>query len=904
MINKSAIFFTSLIILALAISILPAQTDEAVQKRLKLNRSELKDSILKSTRIILNDSTMTDLDSGAISEESFTVTKKNKTGIDTTVFYYARDSVRFRVKDQVLRLRGNSKLNLRSQKLEAEIIELRFKNSTLDASGVVDSSGRWIGFPKFQDMGEEFAGERILYNFKSSQGTITLGETEMSEGFYFGTKIKRVSQTESFIQKGYYTTCDAPEPHFHFGSPEMKFIAGDRVFLDPLIFYVEDLPLFMLPFGLFFPSQGGRQSGFMIPSFFFSKNRGVTFEDFGFYFALSDYYDTEISAKYYSKGGFNIKNFTRWNWLNHFSGNMEISYGKTRLNTDQPYAQDWNIRLNHNQSINPQERIDINLNLSSNDFFRNTSSNISDRVTQKMSSRASYSKSFDNKSNFSISYDREQDILDNSYSQNIPIRFSLPSYNPFRNITSQGSVLQDFTFGYSVNAQYNSANVVKSGTFDSDTSKKQFVFTETKKIMHSPSISISPKFGYFTLQPSVSFYANNYFRRLTRRFDTKDSVAVDSFEQGFFTEYNYSMSLRLSTKLFGILSAQMLGTDKIAGIRAFRHTYQPSFGYSYSPDLSDPNLGFWDKYYDEKQKIYYQYSRFAADNGGIASQSLSSMLNYSDVHTFDIKIASKDTTPDVNLELLRITNSLGYNMAADSLRLSNLNTSINSKALGFLDFNGSANFSFYDEDFKLDTIAGKERKSYYKVNRYLFSEGKGLARLTSFNLQLSANFNSQGISIGTPSTPSADTTDVHKDSISLGERFRIRQESHEQQADIFGENTPGYNPVSMPWNLGIGLNYGYSQPSLNVISRSLIVNANFSFSLTPSWKISSGAQYDFINDNLLIPTVSITKDIHCWALSVRWTPTGYNQGFHLQFGVKASHLKDLQIEKQSSPLLR
>lgn len=895
------LFLIISILLCLNVFSLYSQVEEAKQKQIK------KDGIIQSdtasSPIIqrMTELEVTGSDTNTVLTKS---EKKSNSGIDTTVFYYARDSVRFKVKDQILRLRGEAKLQLKQQKLESEIIQLKFKSSALDASGVIDSSGRWTGFPKFYDMGEEFAGERILYNFKSNQGTISLGETQMSEGFYFGTKIKRVSVTESFIEKGYYTTCDAPEPHFHFGSPKMKFIAGDRIFLDPLIFYVADMPIFMFPFGLFFPSQGGRQSGFVVPSFFFSRNRGVVFEDFGFYFALSDYYDTKFSANFYSKGGYNIKNSTRWKLLNEFNGSLDASYGKTRMSPENPYQNDWNFRLFHNHTINPQERIDVNLSFSSQDFFRNTSNNIGERITQNITSNASYSKSFDNRSSIALSYQRFQNIIDDSYKQDIPFSFQLPSYNPFAKLVSSSNILRDFSFSYSGSALYHSEKNVISSAISSDTASRQYEHKEQKLIRHNPNISISPKFGYFTVQPSVSLGANNYFRRLQRVWNSNDSIAVDSFEQGFYTEYRYSFSLNLSTKLFGVLTAQMLGAEsEVAGIRAFRHTYQPTLGFSYTPDMSGSNYGFYDTYYDEKNKRTVQYSRYEADGGGIAPRSLSSALNYSDMHSFEIKIASKDTMPDVNLELLRISTNTSYNFAAESFKLRDFNTLFSSKALGFINLNGNAAFTFYDQERVFDSIKQEFTDRYQRIDKYLLSQGKGLARLTNFNIQLSAAFSSKGIAIGSQPTTITES-DKPKDSISLGERFRLRQEHTESQSDIFGDNTPGYNPISAPWNVDIGVNFGYENSIVNRINRSLIVNANLSLNLTPTWRLTSGAQYDFINEQLLIPTMNITKDMHCWQLSVRWTPTGYNQGFYLRFGVKASHLQDLQLEKQSSPLIR
>ncbi|MCB0702632.1 MAG: hypothetical protein KDC55_07985, partial [Ignavibacteriae bacterium] len=62
--------------------------------------------------------------------------------------------------------------------------------------------------------------------------------------------------------------------------------------------------------------------------------------------------------------------------------------------------------------------------------------------------------------------------------------------------------------------------------------------------------------------------------------------------------------------------------------------------------------------------------------------------------------------------------------------------------------------------------------------------------------------------------------------------------------------------------------------------------------------------YDLIDQKLENTSINITKDMHCWDLSVRWYPTGINQGFYLRFGIKASQLQDLKLEKRDDPIYR
>ncbi|MFH1051974.1 MAG: putative LPS assembly protein LptD [bacterium] len=838
--------------------------------------------------------------SASFTQSSSTITYKpgKNTDIDSVVVYKAKDSVKFNLRKKEMYLRGESELDYKVQHLSAEIQVIDFNTSVLTAHGVKDSNNKIIGFPKFTDKGESYVGEQIIYNFKTSQGTISLGETQVSEGYYFGSKIKRISGSELFVQDGCYTTCDAPHPHFYFGSPEMKVIASDRIFLDPLIFYVEDLPIFMLPFGLFFPNKSGRQSGIMIPSFFFSNNRGVVIQDLGVYFALSDYYDTQFNLDFFSKGGYTLKNSTRWKLLDVFDGNMNLEYGKTRYDPDDDYTKNYKIALRHNHTIDPQSRIVANLSFMSQDFNVNTDfKNYNNRLTQNVTSNASYSKSFDNGSSMSVAYNREQNIRTEEWRENTArLNYSFPQLQPLKSLVPAGTWLpdwmRDLSFSYSGSGNYYQENVMQSDS--------NYKWNYRSSITHNPSVSISPKLGYFNINPYFSFGANNYFRRLTKTYNPEDSTVSESFEDGFFTEYNYSTGVDVSTRLFGII------TPKLLGVNAVRHTFQPSVGYAFSPDLSTPDYNFYGRYFNIADSNEVKYSRFSADGGGIASSRESQSLRYSILNSFEAKIAQGDTIPDKNVEFFRWTINSSYDMTDTAFNFRDVSMQLRIPALSDINMSASANFTVYDEAKKWDEKTQDYTGSRTRINETLYENGKGLMRLTNFNMQFSTSFSSKGMNVN-PSFGQDAQPVAPKDSASspgLGDRFKQRYDFEEEYVDLYGDNSPGYSPIVIPWNLTLGLTFQYSEPYRHQIERRINLTSSFSFNLTNTWSIRGNAQYDFKNMELLAPSFEINKDMHCWQLSFQWWPIGYNAGFYLRFAIKAPQLQDLKIEKKDNPLLR
>lgn len=837
------------------------------------------------------------------------IDKARRSGLDTTVFYKSDDSMKFNVRTQTMRLKTNAEIRYKKQILESDVIELSFKESILKSVGTIDSSGKLTGYPKFTDAGDVFYGENIKFNFRTGQGVINIGETQINEGFYFGSKIKRMNESELFVDGGYYTTCDCPEPHFHFASRNMKIIAEDRVFLDPLVFYVEDLPVLMVPFGLFFPSKSGRQSGLIVPSFFFSKSRGVVFQNLGFYWAASDYWDTQITTDIYSKGGFMVKNSTRWALRNIFSGNFQFDYGRTRFNVDEEFQQNWKFMIGHNHQITPQDNIVANLDFSSPNFNRNVLVNNNAFIRQVITSNASYTKQFDNRTTLSLSYGREQNIISDEYNQNANLRYNFPSFKIFTSVKSLPDWMRDMQFNYSFNANYNNVKTAQTiiDTAQADTINT-FRYDNRQRIEHRPSISISPKFGYFTVSPSVSFSANNYLRKIDRYYDISDSTVKTDTINGFFTEYTYGFSLSASTKVFGIMDEQrpLLGfiSPSLMGFKALRHTYNPTFSWRITPDQSKGDSPFFGRYFDDRNQREVVYSRFELDGGGIASRNFSSSINYSDLHSVEIKVKQGDTLPDKNLELLRINTNTSWNFT--DKKLSDVGVQFRSPALNFIEFSGTARFTLYNEEilYIQDSVTGNIRKQYSQTDKFLISEGKGLGRMTSLSLGFSTRFSSDGTPSSGFGAESQDTTSMRE--VEFGQRFQQRHDYRYVKPDIFGDLSPGFSPFSIPWSINFQLSYSYNRPSIDPLTKRESINLTYNASakLTETWALTTSGGYDFVNKTFNLPQINLIKDLHCWELIFNWTPVGGNSGFYLKLGIKTPQLQDLKYEMRNNPLLR
>ena len=86
------------------------------------------------------------------------------------------------------------------------------------------------------------------------------------------------------------------------------------------------------------------------------------------------------------------------------------------------------------------------------------------------------------------------------------------------------------------------------------------------------------------------------------------------------------------------------------------------------------------------------------------------------------------------------------------------------------------------------------------------------------------------------------------------------------------------------------------------INRSADVTQTINFSgdvsISEKWKVTYSSGYHFESGEFTQTNLGITRDIHCWTMSVNWTPFGRFQQFYFTINVKSSLLQDLKLERR------
>lgn len=819
-------------------------------------------------------------------------TLARRSATDSIVVATARDSAVFEPQARLLRLYGNAHIHHKQQSLDAATIEIDFDTKTLRAGWMLDSLGKRRGYPILTDQGKRYAGERMTYNVATGRGTVTLGETSIESGYYFGSAIHKADSTTLYVADGCYTTCDAPHPHFYFRSPRMKVLPGDRVFLQDIEVVVEDMPVFYLPIGMVFPNRGGRQSGFLTPRPAFSAQRGVMLANLGYYWAASDYVGVLLAGTYFSKGGYELNATMDYALRYSFTGQASVSLASVRLNPLQPYSQQYRVRLNHQHTISPVTTFAANLDFLSQGYIANTQFTLDQRILGNVTSSAGLSHTFESGIGVSLNYLRNQSITTGSNDNRTTLSLTVPSLMPLRSVLPSSNWLSTLTVSYSANAAATIARDVGTLPTPFDSTRWSGI------IQHAPSITINPRLGYFAITPSLSLRANTYPRRITRTWNAAQGRAVDQIEYGVFNEYSISAAVSARTTLYG--TPLFLTKDF-----AVRHTIIPTLSLRITPDLGAPRHGFYDWYTIPADSIRpeqrVQYSRFALDGGGIAPRSRALALDYTLDNALDGKFFGD--TASRKIELFRFSVSGSYNFVADSFNVSDQNWTFRFPTIANLTLSSSMRTTLYDEAPTYDNTG---RITGYRQIPRLRAERLGIAsalRITSFSLNFSTSFNQSGILPPTqsqPTTPQHDTTAEQ-----LGERFRARLDSDQAAADVWGQHSPGWSPPRFPWDVTLNASYSYSRPFEALpASEQFNLSAAMNVQLTRTWNASCGFAYDAISRTLSGINIRITKQLHCWALSFVWYPVGINSGFYLVLNPIASVLRDLKIEKRSTPVFQ
>ena len=850
-------------------------------------------------------------DSIPVKQDTITVDtlfrKPSASGITSKITYKAADVIKRDITKKQFILVNSAVINFEQLEIKADSIIIDMNTNILFAVGRKDSTGNVIGKPSFKEGSNAFESDELSYNFKTRKAFIKNIVTKQDAGLLHSAFTKLLEDGSSNISKSTYSTCEVDTPHFYINLPKARVYPGKKIVSGPGNLVVEGIPLpLAIPFG-FFPIQTKKAaSGLIIPRYGEEKERGFSLTDGGYYFAISDYFDLSLKGSIYANGSWIASAMSEYRKLYKYSGNFSFSYANNitgHIGLDD-YSKATNYSLGwiytQDAKASPGSRFSASVNIRSSGYDKENSYNVNDHVTTQRQSSISYTKSWDGTPfNFAISANQSQNVKTGTVSLNLPkANFNAGRIYPFRFKNSSGTDkwYQQVQLSYTASMD-NQIETKDSLLFTSD------VFDKMENgFKHDIPLSLQIRpFKNFSISPSITYSAVLYSQKIIKNWDpeyydpslntTSPTVVNDTIRGAFYGQaLNPSISASFNPQIFGTYDF----TEKSPNsrIQAIRHVIKPSIGFNYIPSfdgLSSKNM-----YRQVQVDTIGTQTTYSIYDGNIyGTPSLSSKsgnVSFSLVNLIEAKVFEKNDTTG-KPKKVKIIDNLGistqYNIFADSINWAPIALQARTTIKNNINITANTSFSLYGTN-----------SSGASTGEFLIHQTGRLMRLTNFNT--SVDFSLSDLLKKDKDKKSGASQSAGSQNV-LGNNANVFTGSGQPQASqdngLAAVGADGYPVFSVPWTLNLSYSFNYIK-SGKTSDLKQFVTFRGTLSLTKKMAINYSSGYDFQAREITMSNIGITRDLHCWEMSLNWVPNGNLQSWNFLIRVKAPLLGDMKYERR------
>ena len=455
--------------------------------------------------------------------------------------------IQSRIAEKAITLAGEAGIAYGETTLRADSIRYDYERETLRA---------W-GSPVLTDSGGEVRGSRMSYRLGEKRGIIEEGSTAYDQWLFKGRVVSKVGERDIYGQDSRFTTCDLPEPHYHFACSQLKLTIDDKVIARPVILYVRDIPVFFVPFYIF-PIQKGRKSGLLRPKFgiFTDDRRGRSVTDLGYFFILNDYLDFTVSSDLYESARWSVRGEGRYARRYRYGGNIFYSFTDDALVSRRRSL----LRFKHDHTINRDTSLRIEGNFASDrQIFSDISFDIDEVLQRSLESRATYNRRTPWGSYYITGYH------DLSLGEERRARTQLPIFSLSKNssplLSGEGERWYN-GITYGLNTRFESTRIERTGDEDEQEETVIYQASRTNLVLTDP-LRIR---GFLNVTPRLALSSSHYHTR-------EDNT-------GYLHQETYETSVSLFTRLYGIFDRPVVGP-----MTRWRHTLSPQLTYLFRPDF-------------------------------------------------------------------------------------------------------------------------------------------------------------------------------------------------------------------------------------------------------------------------------------------------------------------------------
>lgn len=853
---------------------------------------------------------------------------KDDGSLDSPVHYVAQDSIVL-FGNGTACLHGQGDINYKTMNLKADFVRVNMDSSLIYASGVADSLGDLQGQPKFSDGGDEYQSNEMTYNLKTKKGYIRHAVTQQGEGYVVAERTKKNAEDEMYMAEGKYTTCDDHEhPHFYLALTKAKVKPGKYIATGPAYMVLADMPLpLAIPFG-YFPFNNKYSSGLIMPTFDDNSQRGLGLRHGGYYFAISDYIDAEITGEIYTNKTWGVELNSHYVKRYKFSGDFRFSYRSDKTSEedlpDYTEATNMSIVWTHRQDpkANPYSNFTASVNFTTSGYNRSNVNYYNDPYLTSQNTKSSsvtYTQRFPN-SPWSLTFSAQvaQRTRDSTINLVLPsVNINMSRVYPFKRKNAVGKE----KWYEKISLSYTGAITNSIETKENKLFRSSFVDDWKNGMKHTiPIVANFTLFKYLNVSPTINLTDRMYFKRIDKTYDTIHNQVVDKVHHGFYNVFDFNVGIQMSTKIYGFyIPIRKIFGDKIDRVR---HVITPSIGFTYNPDFGGKPWNYYGTYYTpyndsegNRQWMQRTYSHYEGSPYGTPNGGKSGALTFSLANNIEMKIRNdKDTTGKQPFKIISIIDNFSlsgsYNFMADSLNLSPIDMNVRIKLWKNYTLNFSTRWDPYL--YELNAAGQPVHVNKYRVNHGKFFRWSGtsisIPALTIDNNKIKKWFSRDEKKRKEAAAAETDEDNFYDPDSGISPmelnnqaNLKNKEKRKNQEAD-----DDGYVKAEIPWSISVNYTLSYLQSNEFDYDKmeykmKWVNNLSFSGSISfgSGWRVSTSASYDFEAKRLSTMTFNVSRDLHCWSMSGYFVPFGPYKSYNFRIGVNASMLQDLKYDKRS-----
>ncbi|MDP4264639.1 MAG: putative LPS assembly protein LptD [Bacteroidota bacterium] len=846
-----------------------------------------KNDTTNNVIVISSDTTRLPDDSLKIRKTDTFSLKLSKDTLDAPVHYYAEDSVVVLMQKKKILLYGKTKTEYTDITLTAPKVELDQATQVLTAVHSTDSLGQVVEDAHFEQKENSFTSDTITYNFKTKKGLTKNTITQQgNEIFVHGKYVKKISDEVTYIDEARFTTCDLDDPHFDIKANRMKIINKKLGISGPAHMEFEGVPIpIYIPFGIF-PLTQERHSGLLRPTFETNEQEGLGLIGLGYYKVMNDYWDVKAYGNVYSYGSWSANVNPTYVKKYHYRGSLNFGLQRTKLNfkgdPDYIHNNSYSLLWSHSSDSKARPGVNFaaNVNMSSTSYNRYVPNNPQVNFQNILASSITYSKNWQDKPfNLTVSANHNQNNQSRLVNLNLPdVGFTMGTIYPFQRKEAAGA-----------KKWYEQLGIAYTGSFRNEVSFYDTAFkfrnildTLQWGAQHSLPISLSlPPIlgGAIVVAPSVSYSQVWIARKFRRTWDETAQKLDTTITKGLFIDQQASFGLSLNTAIFGTYQFRKSRITKI------RHVIRPSLSFNYKPDLSKQH------FYTTKVDTSGYTARFSEFEGALYSgygEGRFGGMSFQIDNNVEMKVKSKKDTTEKKVTLIDGYGfSTSYNFFADSMKLSLFQFYFRTNLFNKINISANTTLDPYQTDAR-----GRD------ISKYTWQGGKfNAGRLTSGSISLSTSFQSKPKDDKKAQLKEQQMKDLKNDPTLIADQQRV--------LDYMRQNPSEFVDFNIPWSFNLSYSLYFSEqfkPDYSGFAKIFHSSANFggSLNLTPKWNFSANGYYDFDTHKIQTFQMSISREMHCWQMSINVTPVGPYRFFNFTISPKSGILQDLRINRTKS----